>query len=88
MNKKQKQTLTRIFEIPVRSDIKWVDIESLFRALNAAIKQGRGSRVRIMLNGVKAIFHEPHPEKETDKGAVRAVREFLEKADIHPSNYS
>jgi hypothetical protein len=30
----------------------------------------------------KAVFHEPHPEKETDKGAVKSVREFLLKAGI------
>jgi hypothetical protein len=51
------------------------------------VYQGRGSRVRVALNGVKAVFHEPHPEKETDKGAVKAVREFLEKADIQPEDY-
>jgi hypothetical protein len=30
----------------------------------------------------KAVFHEPHPEKETNKGAVKAVQEFLVNADI------
>ena len=49
MNKKQRQTLTAIFTSPVRSDIKWTDIESLFKALDAEIFQGRGSRVRISL---------------------------------------
>jgi hypothetical protein len=33
---------------------------------------------------VKAVFHEPHPEKETDKGAVKSVREFLIKAGVEP----
>ncbi|MEL6441592.1 MAG: type II toxin-antitoxin system HicA family toxin [Cyanobacteria bacterium J06621_8] len=84
MNKKQSQTLKAIFALPVRSDIKWTDIESLFKALGAKVSQGRGSRVRISLNGVKAVFHEPHPEKETNKGAVKAVREFLENAEIRP----
>ena len=28
--------------------------------------------------------HEPHPEKETDKGAVKSVREFLIKAGVEP----
>jgi HicA toxin of bacterial toxin-antitoxin, len=87
MNNKQKQTLTKIFATPVRSDIKWTDIESLFAALDATITQGRGSRVRISLNGIKAVFHEPHPEKETNKGAVQSVREFLENAGINPENY-
>ena len=34
------------------------------------------------LNGVKAVFHEPHPENETDKGAVKSAREFLKNAGI------
>lgn len=86
MNKKQRQTLKNIFTSPVRSDIKWTDIESLFKALDAKISQGKGSRIRVSLNGVKAVFHEPHPEKETNKGAVKAVREFLENARIQPND--
>ena len=63
------------------------DIENLFKALSADITQGRGSRVRVSLNGIKAVFHEPHPERETDKGAVKAVREFLANAGIKPEDY-
>jgi hypothetical protein len=37
MNKKQRQTLERIFEKPARSDILWPDIENLFKALGAEI---------------------------------------------------
>jgi hypothetical protein len=87
LNSKQRQTLIAIFTIPIRSDIQWKDIEKLFEALGANISQGKGSRVRVALNGVKAVFHEPHPEKETDKGAVKAVREFLENAGINPEDY-
>jgi predicted RNA binding protein YcfA (HicA-like mRNA interferase family) len=87
LNSKKRQTLIAIFTIPIRSDIKWKDIEKLLEALGGKISQGKGSRVRVALNGVKAVFHEPHPEKETDKGAVKAVREFLENAGINPEDY-
>ncbi|MEL6910669.1 MAG: type II toxin-antitoxin system HicA family toxin [Cyanobacteria bacterium J06643_13] len=87
MNNKHRQTLRAIFDAPIRSDIKWTSIEKLFKALGADVSQGRGSRVRVSLNGVKAVFHEPHPEKETDKGAVKSVREFLENADIQSEEY-
>jgi hypothetical protein len=40
--------------------------------------------MRVALNGVRAVFHRPHPQKETDKGAVRSVRRFLTEADIRP----
>ena len=69
MNSKQRKTLEAIFADPVRSGIPWADIESLFVALGAEITEGRGSRVRISLNGVLATFHRPHPEKNTNKGA-------------------
>jgi hypothetical protein len=77
MNKKQRQTLDRIFDRPERSDILWNDIESLFKALGADISEGRGSRVRVALEGVRAVFHRPHPQPVTNKSTVRSVRRFL-----------
>jgi hypothetical protein len=82
LNRKQAKTLAAVFEHPVRADILWSDIVRLFEALDAIVTQGRGSRIRVYLNDVRAVFHEPHPEKETDKGAVKSVREFLENAGI------
>jgi len=48
------------------------------------ISEGTGSRVRIKLNGVRAVFHRPHPQKETDRGAVSSMQRFLENAGIKP----
>lgn len=84
LNNKQRQVLSSIFTNPIPANILWQDIERLFIALGADVRQGQGSRVRVKLNDVKAVFHEPHPEKETDKGAVKSVREFLLKAGIEP----
>jgi hypothetical protein len=82
MNKKQRQTLDKIFEKPDRSDIPWVAIEALFVALGAEISEGSGSRVRIALNDIRAVFHRPHPERVTNKGAIKSVRRFLEEAGV------
>ncbi len=82
MSKKHEGTLAALFEDPVRANIAWRDVESLLKALGAEISEGRGSRVRVALNGVRAVFHEPHPEKEICKAAVRDVRAFLENAGI------
>lgn len=84
MNQKHRRTLEAIFEDPVRSNIAWRDIESLLVALGAEISEGAGSRIRIALNGVRAVFHRPHPQKETDKGAVRSMRRFLVEAGVKP----
>ena len=79
MNKKQSQTLNKILEKPERSDILWSNIESLIIALGGEVTEGRGSRVRVILNDVKAVFHRPHPERVTEKGAVKSVRRFLQE---------
>ena len=84
MKQKHKRVLLAIFEDPVRSNIYWTDIEALFEALGGEISLGKGSRIRVALNGVRAVFHRPHPEKETDKGAIKSVRRFLQEAGIEP----
>lgn len=83
MNKKQRKTLELIFKTPVPSDVRWDDIESLFRSLDAEIAEGNGSRVRVALNGVRSVFHRPHPKRVTDKGALVSVRRFLVNAGIN-----
>lgn len=82
MNRKHQRTLDRIIEKPERSDIPWRDIEGLLNALGGEISEGRGSRVRIYLNGVRAVFHRPHPKRVTDKGAVSSMRRFLKEAEV------
>ena len=82
MNKKQKQTLNKILEKPERSDIPWTNIESLIVVLGGEISEGRGSRVRVVLNDVKAVFHRPHPERVTEKGAVKSIRRFFKEAGV------
>lgn len=82
MNKKQRQTLEKIFERPDRADIPWANVESLFLSLGADISEGRGSRVRVALNDTRAVFHRPHPDRVTNKGAVKSVRRFLQEAGI------
>ncbi|MFZ4765508.1 MAG: type II toxin-antitoxin system HicA family toxin [Roseimicrobium sp.] len=82
MNSRQRETLGKIFDNFGRSDILWRDVETLLRALGAEITEGRGSRVRIALNGVRAVFHRPHPRPETDKGAVKSMKRFLQAAGI------
>lgn len=77
-------TLEAIFAEPVRPGIPWRDIEALLSACGAEIDEGSGSRLRVALNGVRAVFHRPHPQKETDKGAVKSVRRFLIEAEIRP----
>lgn len=84
MNQKHRSTLEAIFDDPARSNILWRDIESMLKGVGAEITEGKGSRVRIALNRVRAVFHRPHPQKETDKGAARSMRRFLIEAGVTP----
>ena len=84
MNRSNAITLAAIFAAPNRADVRWHDIETLLRSLGAEITEGSGSRVRVKLNGVRAVFHRPHPRPETDKGALASVRRFLREAGIEP----
>ena len=82
MNSKQKKTLEFLLKNPIQPNILWADIEKLFISLGGELSMGSGSRVRVKLNGMRAVFHRPHPEKTTDKGAIISVRRFFENAGV------
>lgn len=82
MNKKQRQTLKKIFDRPTRADVAWRDVASLLKACGADIKEGDGSKVKAMLNGQILRIHKPHPRKEFKKWAVEEIRGFLESAGV------
>jgi hypothetical protein len=84
VNTKQRKTLELLFTNPTPADIAWADIESLFRALGAEIREGAGSRVRVKLNRIPAVFHVPHPRRRIAQGRIRAIRAFLEDAGVEP----
>ena len=84
MTTKHRKTLQAVFGDPVKANILWADIEALFLSFGAERDEGSGSRIRFFLNGIRATFHRPHPQKETDRGAVKSVRKFLTEARIRP----
>jgi hypothetical protein len=84
LNSKNRRTLEALFGKPTRSDVRWTDFEALLASLEAIISEGRGSRVRVLLNNCEAVFHRPHPRPEMNKGAVGSAREFLRRAGVEP----
>lgn len=82
MNSKQEKVYEAVFKNPIQSNIEWQDIENLLKSLGAKITEGKASRVRIELNGQRAVFHRSHPESVTDKGAVKSIRRFLDNAGV------
>jgi hypothetical protein len=84
VDRKHHRILEAIYERPERANIAWLDIEALFIALGAEVTEGSGSRVRVALNNVRAVFHRPHPQKEANKATVKSVRRFLETVGVKP----
>lgn len=82
MNRKHRETLAAVFAEPISGSIAWRDIEVMLKAMGAEVSEGQGSRIRISLGGTRAVFHRPHPRKETDKGALRSLRRFLLQAGV------
>jgi hypothetical protein len=79
---KHDKTLEAIFADPIRANVKWQDVESLFEHLGAEISEGAGSRVRVALNGRRAVFHRPHPRPDASKSQIGSVRDFLTSAGV------
>ena len=81
---KHEKTLAAIFATPTRANLPWADIEAMLKPYGAELSAGKGSRVRIALRGVRAVFHRPHPRKEADRGTVESMRRFLSEAGVRP----
>ena len=84
MKRRHQRILEAIYAEPTRASLVWQDIEDLLIALGAELSEGKGSRLRVALHGVRAVFHRPHPAKEASKAMVRSVRRFLSEAGVEP----
>jgi hypothetical protein len=79
---KHDKFLKKVLQQPISANLSWNDIEHMILSYGARMKEGSGSRVTFILNGVVATFHRPHGSEKTDKGAVKSVIQFLRDADV------
>lgn len=86
MTNYHRRTLEAVFRDPVSGTIVWDDVEAMLVQFGAEIQSGRGSRVRVVVNGKSATFHRPHPRKEARRWAIRKLRELLILAGLEPGN--
>ena len=84
MTAKHLKTLQQIFQRPANANVRWADIENLFKTLGAEISEAEGSRVCVRLFGDRRVFHRPHPSPMTDKGALASIRKWLESNGVRP----
>jgi hypothetical protein len=79
---KHEKTLEAIKKHPRPSNQRWAEVESLLLHYGAEIKEAKGSAIVVVLNGIRAVFHRPHPGDKADKGAIANALELLRKAGI------
>ncbi len=84
MKHKHHKTLELIFSRPVSASVRWKDVESLFKSLDAKIEEREGSRMAVILFNQVKVFHRPHPSNTTDKGAIVTIREWLSANGVKP----
>jgi reverse gyrase len=85
MKRKHAKALDLIFHRPVSANVKHADAMSFLLELGAAIDTSReGSRIAVVLFGEVRVFHKPHPTPNMDKGAVAALRDWLEQHGVTP----
>lgn len=84
VKRKHQRTLELIFARPVSANVRWSDVEALLRVLGAEFDEREGSRMEVFLFGAVRVFHRPHPSPDTDKGAVVAIRKWLEENGVTP----
>ena len=84
VKRKHQRTLEALYAHPTSANIAWKDIEALFVELGAEVSEREGSRVAVVLFTEIRVFHRPHPAPHTDKGAVVAVRKWLEQHGVTP----
>lgn len=84
VKRKHQRTLELIFARPVSANVRWADIEALFVEMGGQVAEREGSRVLVRLFGDRRVFHRPHPEPKTDKGAVESIRKWFEDHGVKP----
>ena len=82
MTAKRHRTLTAVFAISTRANVRFSDVAALIVALGGEVRQGAGSRVVFELKGRRLYLHRPHPGHEAKRYQVEEVRELLRSLEI------
>jgi hypothetical protein len=84
MSNRHRKTLEAVFRDPVSATIVWADVERMLLHYGATIREGKGSRIAVTLNGQRARYHRPHPQKEAQQYVIVSLRVFLTLAGVVP----
>lgn len=85
MKRKHARTLALVFHRPTSANVRFPDVLALLVELGAKLETSReGSRVGVVLFDEVRVLHQPHPDPNMDKGAVAAVRDWLQQHGVTP----
>ncbi len=79
---KKQKVLKTIYEQDFHAKILWKEVELFLMGYGVNISKGNGSRIRIYMNGVRAVFHKPFSDIVCDKGSLKSLKSFLKNAGI------
>lgn len=83
--RKHAKTLALLFHRPVSANVRFSDVLALLTDLGATVETSReGSRIGVILFDEVLVLHKPHPSPNMDKGAVAAMRDWLEQHGVTP----
>ena len=66
---------------PTTADIRWIEVESLLRAMGVEIVERAGSRVQLVMGSDSIVVHRPHPRPEMRRDTVRNILKFMEMTE-------
>lgn len=84
MNAKHRKTLVAVFSTPTLLTIPFRDVESLLLAVGCHVREGEGSRVAFVRDGIIWPTHRPHPHKEAKSYQIKEVRVYLTTLGVKP----
>ncbi len=84
MKNKHLKLLRLIFKRPVSANVQWREVEAFLKEQGGMITERGGARVAIRIGDRVLYHHRPHPSPSMDKGAVAALRDYLESCGIMP----
>jgi len=74
---KKETLLNKFLELPLKSDLTYMDLEVLLLSLGYKKIEGNGSRVKFLKGSTPIIIHKPHPDNRLKKYVVKQLQEIL-----------
>ncbi len=76
------RTLKRVSQRPPPTDIRWMEISAMLRAVGVEIVERSGARVLLRRGSERMVIHRPHPNPEVSATTIRDIAKFLKQIGL------